>query len=113
VKHALPARRNPINELFTNAKIAEDDIENIFDVDATGQPAKRRRGRAQFLGDQLFAIAPVCGLSQCTIKRRYGVLKGTVMARSGHDPRLGRRKIPAGKFGKIPDQRLYPFPICC
>ena len=42
-----------VNESFTNAEIAEDHVQNIFDIDPAGEPAKRRRGRSQFLGDQL------------------------------------------------------------
>jgi len=33
-----------VNQLFTDAEITEDDVEDVFHVDAASEPAQRRRG---------------------------------------------------------------------
>jgi hypothetical protein len=33
-----------INESFTNAEIAENHVEDVFDINATSEAAERRRG---------------------------------------------------------------------
>ena len=57
VKHALPEHSDVVvNVSFTNTKIAKDHVQNILDIDSASQSAERRRGRAQFLGDQLLVV---------------------------------------------------------
>jgi hypothetical protein len=40
VKHALPV----VNDLFTNTEIAKNNVQDVFDVNAAGKPAKRHCG---------------------------------------------------------------------
>ena len=40
---------------FTDAEVAEDDVEDVLDVDPAGQPAERGGRNPQFLGDELLA----------------------------------------------------------
>ena len=62
-----------VNVSFTNTKIAKDHVQNILDIDSAGEPAERRRSRAQFLGDQLL-IARLLS-RQRAIERRNGFLQ--------------------------------------
>ena len=45
VKHALAERSDVVvNDSFTNAKIAKDNVQYIFDIDSASESAQRRRG---------------------------------------------------------------------
>ena len=46
---------NGIRVLFADAEIAEDDVENVLDIDAAGQTSERLAGGAQLLGQQILA----------------------------------------------------------
>src|SRR5208282_1786579 len=50
-----------VNQSFTNTEIAEDNVEDVLDIHPAGQPAERRGGRPQFLGDQLLAPGGTLG----------------------------------------------------
>ncbi len=104
--------RFAVNESFTNAKIAENDVQNIFHIDASSEPAQRRRGRAQFLGDQLFSRVGFCRLGYSAVERCDGFLKRTAMARAGDNAGFHRREIFLGKSRQAVDQRIDPIPIC-
>ena len=74
VKHAPPEHSDVVvNVSFTNTEIAKDDVQNILDIDSAGESAKRRRGRAQFLGDQLLIGRMIA--RQRAIERRHGLLQ--------------------------------------
>ena len=40
-------------KLFTDAEVAEDHFQNIFDIDAPSQPAERRRSRSKLSGQKI------------------------------------------------------------
>src|SRR5262249_47308977 len=73
---------------LADTKIPEDDIQNIFDVDASGQSPKSPARQAKLLADDILAALGL--LRQRTTKRRLGVLEGAPVSRAGHKGRLGR-----------------------
>ena len=44
-----------VNQSFTNAELAEDLVQHVFDIDTAGQSAKGPGGLTQLFGDQLLA----------------------------------------------------------
>ena len=74
VKHAPPEHFDVVvNFSFTNTKIAKDHVQNILDIDSASESAQRRRGRAQFLSDQLLIVCTIP--DHRAIKRRHGFLQ--------------------------------------
>src|SRR5262245_51721913 len=49
------ALRVPSARSLADAEVAEDHVEDVFDVDATGQPAEAMRHPSKPFGDQFFA----------------------------------------------------------
>ena len=84
-----------VNQSFTNAEIAENNVEDVLDIDPAGQPAERRRRRPQFLGDQLFA--PGAALGQRPVQRRNGVLQRPAVTGAGHEGGFCGREIIPGE----------------
>ena len=89
MKHSLP-----------NAKIAEDDVQNILDINPSCQPAERGRGGPQFLGDQFFAAGTA--LSDRPIKVAHCFIQRTPMALASHECGLCRTKEFLGETRKLP-----------
>ena len=102
VKHRGPIGR--VNDSFTNAELAEDDVEDIFHVDPAGQPAKSSRRRAQLFGNEFFA--PGRAKRQRTVERRGGILQGAAVARPRNDGTLGDGEIVGGIGGQRGDQAI-------
>ncbi len=71
-----------VNDLFTNTEIAENDLQDVLDVHAPGQPSERRGSEAQLLGDQFLAAG--VALRQRTIERSDCFLKRLTMPRPRH-----------------------------
>ena len=81
-----------VNQSFTNAKVAEDHVEHILDVDASGQAAKRNGRRTQLFGDHLLALALV-RLGERPVDGGKRFLERPPMPGAGYQRTLGRRKI--------------------
>ena len=69
---------------FPDAEVAEDDVQNVLDVDPAGQAAESVGGNAEFLSEEVFG------------KRRLGtgkggasVLKGEPLSGARDERRLG------------------------
>ena len=67
--HGLSRSRRPQLDdakgwhLFADAKVAENHVQDILDIDPAGQPAKRAGGDAQLLGQQVLAAGHIAALS--------------------------------------------------
>src|SRR6185437_12095064 len=76
-----------VNHSFADTKFAEDHVENVLDVDPTGEPAERCGSRSQLFGNQLL---PACvSLSKRAVECSNGVLQSKPMPGAGHQRRLG------------------------
>jgi hypothetical protein len=73
--------------LFTDAKIPENDVKHVLDVDPTGQPAQRPAGQPQFLRHHVLADRQRLG--EGAIERCERILKGVSVPRAGHQRGLG------------------------
>ena len=57
VRPEYPAR------LLPNAKVAENHVQDVFDIDPAGQPAERAGGDAQLFSQQILSGSHVAALS--------------------------------------------------
>ena len=81
----VPERRPQV--LLADTEISEDHVEDIFDVDAAGEAAKRLRSQAQLLGQQILALGhwPTGGPAE----RGDHVFQRPPVAGTGDQCRLG------------------------
>ena len=80
-----------VNALFTNAEVAKNNVQNIFDVDASSQPAEGPPGESQFLGDDI--LASWRRLAQGSVESAQRALQGVAVAGPRHQGGLGRAKV--------------------
>ncbi len=99
VKHRSIRRRYFWRSL-PNAKITEDDVQNILDINPPCQPTKRSRGGPQFLGDQFLAAGSALG--ERTIKIAYRFIQCASMTLAGYQNGLSCTKEFLGKSRKLP-----------
>ena len=97
-----------VNESFTNTKIAKDHVQNILDIDPSGEPPQRGCCRTQFLGDQFFMLPGLGGLGQCPIEGGHRLFKQMTMPRARYNSGFDRRKILFGKTSHAIDELIYP-----
>jgi hypothetical protein len=88
-----------VNRSFTNAEVAEDLVEHVFDIDAAGQSAKGPGGVTQFFGDYLFARRPCSALRHGAVQGGGSVLKCAPVARARYDRRFANRKRFSSELG--------------
>src|SRR5438105_6354709 len=69
--------------LFTDAEVAENDVQHVLDVDPAGQPAERLPGHSQFLGDDILAAGPRT-LPHAAPQRGLGILQRAALTPAGH-----------------------------
>lgn len=95
VKQA-PALRLP--GLLTDAEIAKDHVEDVFDINPAGEAAQRAGGETQFFGEQILALGdwPTGG----SLKSGEGVFQCPPMPRPGDQRRFG----PGQELGRVPLQ---------
>jgi hypothetical protein len=101
----LPGDRRS-GSLFADAKIAEDDVENVLDIDASGQPAERLTGGAQLLGQQIFAA----GKCERALQSGERILQSAAVALAGEQSRFGAGQHALGLGGEGGQQRLDACP---
>jgi hypothetical protein len=59
---AAPGPEHPVR-LFPDAKVAENHVQDVLDIDPAGEAAKRAGSNAQLLGQQILAARHFSALS--------------------------------------------------
>src|SRR5262245_4216669 len=90
-----------VNLSLPDTKLAEDHVQNVFDVDATEQPAKRCACRPQLLCSELLAFVDHVERSP---QRRGRVLQQSTLPCAGDESRVARTEIGLSKSDNCTDQ---------
>ena len=101
--------RGAVNQSFTNAEVAEDFIQHVFDIDAAGQSAKGPARVTQLFGDQLLARPLHNTLCYGAVQRCGGFLKYVTVTSPGHDCRFASRKRVSSECGQRAEQCIEPL----
>src|SRR4029077_5231579 len=109
VKTVFHVKQHPINDSFTNAEVAEDLVEHVFDIDAAGQSAKGPGGVPQFFGDYFLARRPCSALRHGAVQGGGSVLKCAPVARSRYDRCFANRKRFSSELGQSAEQCVEPL----
>jgi hypothetical protein len=94
----------PFWQSFANAKITENDVKNILNINPSRQPSQCRCCRPKFLGDQFFAAGSV--MSKSTVQVTYRVTQRAAMPLPCHKNCLRRAEKPLGESCKLPYQLI-------
>ena len=93
--------------LFADAEIAENDVQNVLDIDPAGQAAQRLGGKPEFLGDDILAAVLAFGQGA-----REGVAREFQrfsLALAAHQGRLGSKEF-GGMAGEMTEKGLETLP---
>ena len=96
----------PTAMLLPDAEIAEDDIEKIFDIDASGDPGEGIAGPTQVLGTKFNRL--VRGIEGGPDGLEAAAERGPVTG-AGNDRRLGRRQFVRQAAGEKGEEVADPF----
>ena len=90
---------SPEYGLFADAKVAENHVQDVLDIDPAGQPAERAGGDPQLLGQQILAAGHFASLRP--LQGRQYLLKRAPVAFAGHQRRFGPRQETLGLAGQL------------
>jgi hypothetical protein len=78
--------------LLADAKVAEDHVENVFDIDPTGQPTQRPPGEPQFLRHHVLTDRQRLG--EGAVQGCQRILQSVAVSCAGHQRGLaGAKKL--------------------
>src|SRR5690349_7133279 len=102
-----------VNQSFTNAEVAEDLVEYVFDIDTAGQSAKGRGRLAQFFGDQLLARSLYSTLRRRAVQGCGGFLKCATVPRPRYNRCFAKCKRVARELSQRAEQCIEPLAAFC
>jgi hypothetical protein len=89
---------------LANAKIAEDDVENVFDIDSAGQPAQGSPGEPQFLRHHILARRQ--SLADGTVQGCEHILQRVAVPCASHQCRFAGAEELLGTSPKRPEKAI-------
>src|SRR5262245_3918416 len=104
--HRAGTRQGP-PALLADTEIAENDIENVFDIDPPGQSAKGSRSGLQLLGQQVFLARDV--MPQCSAQCIARTFERAPMALAGHEGRFAANQKRFGMLGEGSQKSVNAF----
>jgi hypothetical protein len=90
--------------LFPNAEVAENHVENVFDIDAAGEAPERERRQAQFLGQDIVAAGAV---GERAGERSRRVRERETLPLARHQRRLTRFELFARKHSQAAEKIFH------
>ena len=96
-------------DLFADAEDAENDVQDVLDIDSSSESAQRRRSGAQLLSDQFLRTA--AANFQGTVQHGDCARQGLPMPAPGHQHRLASGQRCPGKISKRSDEGVQSPPL--
>ena len=93
--------------LLADTEVAEDHVQDILDVDPTGQAAQGTDGDAQLLGEQILTAGDLA--PQRPPQRCLGILQRPAMTRAGHQGGFGTSQKTLGMTGQSGQKPVKPL----
>src|SRR5260370_12437539 len=97
-----------VKHLLPDAEVAEDHVEDVLDVDPSGDPSEPARGEPELLCHEI--LLAVRSLLDRALQRLDGFGQRRTMARPRDDARLPQAERPFPVLAPPPNTRPHPPP---